>query len=120
MSDSKSAYDQALESWDFPSFARKFPRDEKLDALVMAFATGDFKRVNAEAPDLAKSSEDEAVKKAALMLVERTRPDPTAKIFFLLTAALLTFLTIYWATHDGPPKDAPAPTKPVPTIERIN
>lgn len=120
MSEEKSAYDGALESWDFPSFARKFPRDEKLDALVIAFAMGDFKRVNDEAPALAKSTEDEAVKRAALFLVERTRPDPAAKVFFGLTAALLVFLTIWWVTHDGPPKDAPAPTKPVPTIERVN
>jgi hypothetical protein len=117
---SDEPYERALASWDFPSFARRFPRDPKLDALVIAYAKGDFKTVGIEAPKLATASGDDAVKNAALLLAARTRPDPAAKMFFLLATALLAFLTIWWVTHDGPPKDTPAPTKPVPTVEYVN
>ena len=75
--------------------------------------------VDAKDPD-AKPKEvaETAVKKAALLLAERTKPDPTSRLLFLLTAGLLVFLSLWWMAHDGPPKDAPpAPTAPVPTVE---
>ncbi len=106
--------------WGFPSFARDFPKDDALDELVAAYAAGDYRAVTEGAQKLAARAEDDAIKKAALLLAERVKPDPTSRVVFLLTAALLAFLTIYWVTHDGPPKDSPpAPTGPVPTVEFV-
>lgn len=90
-------------SWGFPSFAREFPRDAELDALVAKFAEGDYLAVREGAPRLAaKEDVSDAVKKAALLLRARVEPDRTARTFFALAAALLAFLTLWWATHDGP------------------
>lgn len=105
-------------AWGYPSFAKDFPENEELAALVDAFARGDYKTASEGGLALAKKTDDEAVKKAALLLAERTKPDPTSRLLFLLTAGLLVFLSLWWMTHDGPPKDAPpAPTTPVPTVE---
>jgi hypothetical protein len=96
-----------------PAFARDFPEDPALGALVAAFARGDFHAVRAGAPKLARETDDEAVKRAALLLVERTKPDPAAKIFFLFAAALLAFLSIYWIARSHQPHEAPAGKRPV-------
>jgi hypothetical protein len=109
---------KAERAWGFPSFAKDFPENEELSALVDAFARGDYKTASDGGIALARKTDDEAVKKAALLLAERTKPDPTSRILFLLTAGLLVFLSLWWMAHDGPPKDAPpAPTAPVPTVE---
>lgn len=106
------------DEWGYPSFARDFPENAELEALVLAFARGDYQTASEGGRALARKTDDEAVKKAALLLAERTKPDPTSRVLFLLTATLLVFLSVWWATHDGPPKDAPpAPTTPVPTVE---
>lgn len=106
--------------WGHPSFANDFPENEELAALVTAFARGDYKTASEGGAALAKKTDDEAVRKAALLLVERTKPDPTARLLFLFTATLLVFLSVWWMTHDGPPKDAPpASTAPVPTVEFV-
>lgn len=107
------------DDWGFPAFAREFPENEELAALVDAFARGDYKAAAEGGIALAKKTDDDAVKKAALLLAERTKPDPTSRVLFLLTATLLVFLSVWWMTHDGPPKDAPpAPAMlPVPTVE---
>ncbi len=89
-------------SWGFPRFAKDFPRNAELDALVAAFAAGDYATVRARAPKLASETNDDAVRQAARMLRERIEPDPTAKTLFLVTAALLAFLSAWWVTHDGP------------------
>ncbi len=120
MSDEKgSPYEAAAASWGFPRFARTFPREPELDRLVVAFTHGDYGSVREGVPALLTKTEDDAVKAAAKELLEATRPDKTARVLFLLTGALLAFLTIYWMTHDhadraGPQKDAP---QPVPTVE---
>lgn len=104
-------------SWGFPSFARDFPRDEALDALVAAFARGDYHAVREGAPKLAKETDDPAVKRAAEVLRARIEPDPTARLLFGLTAALLVFLTIWWVTHDG--KTHAPSAEPPPKIELV-
>jgi hypothetical protein len=105
-------------AWGYPSFAKDFPENEELWDLVDAFARGDYKTASEGGLALAKKTDDDAVKKAALVLAERTKPDPTSRVLFVLTATLLAFLSVWWMTHDGPPKDAPpAPTVPVPTVE---
>jgi hypothetical protein len=99
-----------------PSFAAEFPASPELDALVDAFARGDFAHVRAEGPKLEKTSSDEAVRAAAKTLVERTRPDPVAVRLVLLTGVLLVVLAGWWIVHGK----APAGATPTPTpVERV-
>jgi hypothetical protein len=98
-----------------PPFASEFPRIEELDRLVDAFERGDFARVRAGAPRLADTTTDEAVRKAARELHERTKPDPLAVRLMALTAVLLLLLTAYWVVNGKPPPTN-APTKPA--VER--
>ena len=101
----------------FPKFAADFPKHPELDALVLAFADGDYRTVREKALKLAASAEDAEVKRAAETLRERIEPEPTAKFLFAATALLLVILTVWWVTHDGP--SAGAPAKPMPTIEIV-
>ena len=115
----KDSFEAVRTSWGFPAFAREFPRDPDLDVLVAAFARGDHAAVRTGAPALAAKTESAEVKRAAELLRARIEPDPTSRIFFALTAALLIFLMAWWATHDGPESHAPAPVKPPPTVEFV-
>jgi hypothetical protein len=99
-----------------PSFASDFPRVPELDALVEAFERGDYARVRAEAPKLASSTEDAAVRDAARTLVDRTRPDRLAVGLVGLTGVLLVVLSAYWIFHGKAPEGS---TPPRPTIERV-
>ncbi len=93
-----------------PSFARDFPREPALDALVAAFGRGNYAQVRAEAPKLEASSADEAVRRAAATLVERTHPDPLAVRLLVVTGVLLAAMTAYWVLHGhAPPGAAPRP-----------
>jgi hypothetical protein len=94
-----------------PSFASAFPSHAGLDALVDAFARGDYARVRNEAAKLASSDEPDEVRKAARTLVERTEPDPLAIGLIALTGALLVLLAGYWVVHGKAPPEA-APTRP--------
>lgn len=87
------------ESWERPAFARGFPRDPALDALVQAFEAGDYGRVRLQAPKLANEAEDPAVRKAAAELRRRIDPDPLAYWLLALTATLLAFLTGWFLWH---------------------
>ena len=100
-----------------PSFARDFPRDDALDALVSAFSDGDYAHVRAEAPKLAASSPDDDVRRAARVLRERVDADPLAKVLLALTALLLLGLSAWWMTHDDPPASVPLPEHRL--IERV-
>lgn len=93
---------QGTRSWGWPAFATTFPRHPELDALVEAFALGNYAAVRSRAPKLAETTTDEAVARAARLLRERIEPDPTAKLLLLVTAALLVLLTAWWIAHDGP------------------
>jgi hypothetical protein len=99
-----------------PAFTRDFPRTAELDALVAAFAAGNYARVRSEAPLLASSS-DEAVKSALRILVERTEPDPLASALLVVTALLLGVLALFWISRSGGEHKSPPP--PPPMIERI-
>jgi hypothetical protein len=112
--DTKAPSADASTSWGFPRFAKDFPRHDELDALVAAFARGDYATVRERAPKLASETDDEAVRRAALTLRERIEPDPTSKTLFLIAAALLLCLTAWWVAHDGPPDATPAPAKVAP------
>ena len=113
------AFERVRTSWGFPAFARDFPSDPELAALVTAFAAGDYATVRTGAPALASTTKDEHVKRAAELLRARIEPDPTARVFFALTAALLVFLMTWWATHDGPQSHGPPQPPPAPTVEFV-
>lgn len=113
------AYERARGSWGFPGFASDFPNDPDLAKLVAAFAAGDYATVRTGAPELASKTKDDDVKRAAELLRARIEPDPTARVFFALTAALLVFLMTWWATHDGPQSHGPPPKPPPPTVEFV-
>ena len=107
----------ATEAQRRPAFAKDFPRVPELDALVEAFEQGNYARVREEAPRLAKVTEDDAVRRAAVTLRERLEPDPLSKVLFILTALLLAYLSAYWMMHDGMRNVAPSPPR---VIEKIN
>ncbi len=86
-----------------PSFARAFPRSPELDALVEAFARGDYASVRSRAPDLERSSDDPAIQQAARTLVERTRPEPLVVVVLSIAALLLVVLAAWAITHGKPP-----------------
>jgi hypothetical protein len=82
-----------------PTFAQRFPRDETLDALLVAFDRGDYARVREDGGKLAKSAEDPAVKRAAEELLRRIEPDPLAKYMLFAACLLLTFFTVWYFSH---------------------
>jgi cobalamin biosynthesis Mg chelatase CobN len=84
---------------DVPAFAQSFPRDAALDALLAAFEAGDYGKVRKEAPLLAKSAEDPAVRKAAAELRRRLDPDPIAVYLLGAAALLLVFLAGWFWSH---------------------
>jgi hypothetical protein len=86
-----------------PAFARAWPRDEALDALVAAFEAGDYARVRREAPELARSTEDDAVRRAARELRRRLDPDPVAVYMLMAAAGLLVFLAGWYWLHPHTP-----------------
>lgn len=101
-----------------PSFASEFPRTPQLDALVDAFAHGNYERVRADAAKVCGSTEDQAVKRAARALVERTVADPLAKWLLAMAAALLVAMTAWWVAHGKPPP-AGSTAPGTPPIERV-
>jgi hypothetical protein len=86
-----------------PAFARTFPPSPDLEALVEAFARGDYARVRAQAPAIERASDDPRVKEAARMLVERTRPEPLAVALLVIATVLLAVLAIWAIIHGKPP-----------------
>jgi hypothetical protein len=95
-----------------PLFASDFPRLPAVDALVDAFARGDYARVRAEGRRLVESEkEDESVRRAARTLVSRTDPDPLAVWLLVLAGVLLVVLSVYWIGQRGA---SPAPAAPAP------
>lgn len=100
-----------------PSFASAFPASPELDALVDAFARGDYARVRAEAPKLEKTSDDEAIRAAARALVERTEPDPLAVRMLVAAGVLLVLLAGWWIVHGKAPHGA---TQTSPPVEHVH
>lgn len=86
-----------------PAFARDFPRDPALDALVAAFEAGDYGRVRREAPALAKSTDRDDVRAAARELRRRLDPDPLAVKMLGIAALLLVVLASYYWLHPHTP-----------------
>ncbi len=88
---------------DLPAFARAFPRDPTLDALVVAFDGGDYARVRREAPALAKTTDRDDVRAAARELARRLDPDPLAVYLLGGAAVLLAFLAAWYWSHPHVP-----------------
>jgi hypothetical protein len=86
-----------------PSFAEEFPRTPDLDAVVDAFARGDYASVRARAIQLEQSSPDEPVRKAARLVFDRTRPDPFTVGLLILAGLLLVTMATWWVLHGRPP-----------------
>jgi hypothetical protein len=86
---------------DIPAFARHFPKEPRLDALVLAFARGDYLAVRREGSRLVQTAEKDDVKSAARELVRRTTVDPLMVLLLLLTLLLLGFLSLYWTARAG-------------------
>jgi hypothetical protein len=84
---------------EIPAFARKYPRDPELDALVAAFEAGDYGRVRREAPKLAKRTDRDDIRAAARELRRRLDPDPAAVFLLAIAAALLLVLFGYYGLH---------------------
>jgi hypothetical protein len=84
---------------EVPAFARTFPREPRLDALVAAFEAGDYARVRREAPALDQDSEPAEVRAAARELRRRLDPDPLAAYLLGIAALLLTFLAGWYWLH---------------------
>jgi hypothetical protein len=86
-----------------PAFTEAFPSDPRLDALVEAFGRGDYARVRTEGARLALEAEDERVRAAARVLVERTRPDRMIIILLAVASFLVIALSVWWTVHGKAP-----------------
>lgn len=82
-----------------PRFARDFPDDAQLQALVRAFEAGRYDEVRREAPELAARASDPKVAEAALELRRRLDPDPLARNLLLAAIGLLVVLVIWSFRH---------------------
>jgi hypothetical protein len=84
---------------EVPAFARGWPRDVDLTALVTAFEAGNYARVRRDAPELARRAADPEVRRAAKELVQRIEPDPVAGYMLAVTAVLLVILAGWYWSH---------------------
>lgn len=106
-----------MNTLDKPSFAKDYPKDADLGALVGAFDAGDYRSVRAGTSRIASGDKSDAVKAAARDLRSRTEPS-RAQIALLVVAALLVIaLSAFEITQHG--RSAPKPVSPHPAIERI-
>jgi hypothetical protein len=82
-----------------PAFLLDFPEDPELERLILAFEAGNFAQVRAQAPQLAASTTDDAVRRAALELRRRTDPDPLLLVLLGLCIVLFVFLVSWVYTR---------------------
>lgn len=83
-----------------PYFLTQFPEDPELDKLCSAFEAGDYSFVRQHAEKVARETGDDEVRRAALELFERIKPDPLVKYMLLVSIGLLLFLVIHaYASH---------------------
>jgi hypothetical protein len=78
------------------AFAARYPRDERLEAILDAFDVGNFALVRKEALRLEQETDDEDVRDAARDLRRRIEPEPTAIYLWALGVALLIILFAYY------------------------
>lgn len=82
-----------------PPFARDYPDDPALDALLKAFEEGNFAEVRRGAPALVEGEVDERVQRAARDLRRRIDPAPTSVYLWAIGLCLLVFLYGYYLSH---------------------
>lgn len=82
-----------------PAFARQFPADPELDALVSAYEAGHYAYVRKHAPELAERAGRAEVAEAARELRRRLDPDPLARNLLLAAVALLATLAVWSFLH---------------------
>lgn len=80
-----------------PPFARDYPKDPEIDALLALFEAGDYGGLRERARSV--DSKDEKVRAAVQDLIARTEPDPAMRWIFLGILALLLVVTAYWLTR---------------------
>lgn len=78
-----------------PRFLLAFPDHPELAQLARAFEAGNYAYVREHAPDVAARAEDDEVRRAALELADRIKPDPLIKYLLVLSVALLVYLVIH-------------------------
>lgn len=78
-----------------PRFLLDFPDHPELAKLARAFEAGNYAYVREHAPDVAARADDDDVRRAALELAERIKPDPLIKYLLMLSVALLLYLVIH-------------------------
>jgi hypothetical protein len=84
-----------------PEFLLEFPVDERLDALIAAFERGDYGYVRDSAETLARETDRDDVRDAALELRRRVDPDPLARYVVVASILLLVFLVAWtYLGHD--------------------
>lgn len=84
---------------DVPAFAKDFPSDPELHAIVAAFQAGNYLLVRERAPMLARDATDPRVAEAARELRRRIDPDPLARTLLLSAVGLLLFLALWAFRH---------------------
>jgi hypothetical protein len=85
-----------------PAFARDWPADPELDALLGAFEAGNYALVRETAPKVAESAGargDDALQNRALLVLARIEPDPVGKVIFGIAALLL--VAVVAAAYSG-------------------
>jgi hypothetical protein len=106
---------------DAPSFAKDYPEDEDLLALVDEFEAGDYRAVRAGTARIASGDKSDAVKAAARDLRARTEPSRGQIALLVIAALLVTALSGYEIATHG--RNAPRPASPPParpTVEHIH
>lgn len=91
-----------------PAFAKDFPPDPELDRVVALFEQGNYAAVRKAAADLANKTDDDDVRKAARLVLDRLKPDPLALYLVAIAAGLLVVLAGWYWTH--PHETAPPPS----------
>jgi len=85
-----------------PRFLLAFPDHPELAKLSRAFEAGDYAYVREHASEVAQRTDDDEVRRAALELAERIKPDPLIKYLLVLSIALLAYLVIHAYSSHGP------------------
>ncbi len=99
-----------------PAYAKNYPEDDELFALVAAFEAGNYRSVREGAARIAASDKLEAVKSAARDLKSRTEASRAQIALLVIAAVLVVALSGYEIATHGP--SAPHPS-PRPVIERV-
>jgi hypothetical protein len=85
-----------------PHFLLELPHDPALEPLIEAFESGNYARVRAQAPEVAKHSADPEVRRAAEELLARIEPDPLVKLLLAVAIGLFLFVVVWVYVKQAP------------------